>query len=44
MAKEKFSAVYSNMLFCLVAFLEDPGYWPEAVSESVDDLSLWPCE
>lgn len=41
---KEFSAVYSNILFCLLAFLEDPGYWPEAISEGVDDLSLRPCE
>lgn len=44
--KERFSAMYSEVLFCLFGFLflEDTGYWPEAVSESVDDLSLRSCE
>lgn len=37
--------LYTQMFyFVFYVFLEDTSYWPEAISESVDDFSLWSCE
>lgn len=36
--------LYTQMFYFVFVFFEDTSYWPEAISESVDDFSLWSCE
>lgn len=42
-SKSRSFLVYTHIFYCTF-FLEDTGYWPEAISESVDDISLRSCE